>query len=46
MAYKVHIGSTRGGRERWRVFATFADAVTFCDRVHRQTGVILSIVRK
>lgn len=43
--FRVHIGYTITGRNRWRKFATLAEASTYCDRVFRRRGVVLSIVR-
>lgn len=43
MTYRVHIGYTRTGRDRWRKFATLADASRFCEAVWQATGIILSI---
>jgi hypothetical protein len=42
--FKVHIGYTVTGRNRWRRFATVADATTYVNAVWARTGVILSIV--
>lgn len=42
--FKVHVGYTRSGRNRWRRFTTIDDAKAFCERIHRATGVILTIV--
>jgi hypothetical protein len=43
-AYKVHIGYTRTGRDRWRTFATPADASAFCESVRQATGQILTVI--
>ena len=44
MTYKVHIGYTRAGRNRWRRFSTLETASQFCERVRQATGIILSIL--
>lgn len=46
MSYKVHIGYTLTGRNRWRHFATLTLAALFCGTVHEKTGIVLSIVRE
>ena len=43
--YKVGIGYTKTGRERWRKFDNFDDAQAFCSEVHRQTRVVLTIIK-
>jgi hypothetical protein len=43
MKFKVHVGYTATGRNRWRRFETLALASAFCEAVHRETGVFLSI---
>lgn len=42
--FKVHIGYTRSGRNRWRKFATLAEASRFCESVRTATGIILTII--
>ncbi len=42
--FKVHIGYTLTGRNRWRKFSTLADASAFCSQVFTRTGIVLSIV--
>jgi hypothetical protein len=43
--YKVHIGYTTRGRDRWRMFPTLEAATAFCEAVHEQAGVVLSVTR-
>lgn len=43
--FKVHIGYTRKGRDRWRRFETMAEAIAFCQRIFAATSVVLSIVK-
>ena len=43
--FKVHVGYTHTGRNRWRRFATIADASQFCEHVRQATGIILAIVK-
>jgi hypothetical protein len=42
--FKVHIGYTASGRNRYRRFATMDEATKFCNKVFRECGNILSIV--
>lgn len=42
--FKVHIGYTRNGRNRWRKFPTFTAASSFCEAARKATGIILTIV--
>jgi hypothetical protein len=42
--YKVHIGFTVTGRNRWRKFATLEGASMFCGRIWRESGIVLSII--
>lgn len=43
MSYRVHVGYTRQGRNRWRRFATLAEASAFCQTVFRRTRIVLTI---
>lgn len=42
--FKVGIGYTAKGRERWKRFATEPEARKFCNDVHAKTGFILTII--
>lgn len=42
--YKVHIGYTAIGRNKYRKFSTLQAAIEYCDSVFLKTGVVLSIV--
>ena len=42
--FKVHIGYTATGRNRWRRYATLAEAARFCGAVFSDTGIVLTIV--
>lgn len=42
--YRVHVGYTRAGRNRWRRFPTLARASQFCEAVRLRTGIILTIL--
>lgn len=42
--FKVHIGYTSKGNDRWRKFDTLESANAFCERVRAASGLILSIV--
>lgn len=42
--YRVHIGYTITGRDRWRCFATLEQAREFCDSVFRATKIVLTII--
>lgn len=41
--YRVHIGYTRNGRNRWRYFDTLALACQFAEDIRRHTRIILSV---
>jgi hypothetical protein len=41
--YRVHIGYTRNGNDRWRYFDSLDVAVAFCGSVFRRSGLVLSI---
>jgi hypothetical protein len=43
--FRVHIGYTRSGRDRWRKFVTLTEASAFCNRVFHLKGVVLSITK-
>jgi len=43
--FKVHIGYTRTGRNRWRRFATLEAATVFVNAVHTATRIVLTIER-
>jgi hypothetical protein len=42
--FKVHVGYTATGRNRWRRFVTLDAASAFCERVRRATRAILTII--
>lgn len=44
MMFKVHIGYTPKGRDRWKRFATFEAAQRLCSEVFTKTGVVLAII--
>jgi hypothetical protein len=44
-AYRVHIGYTRRGADRWRYFQTLEAASKACNAVFQQTGIILTVER-
>jgi hypothetical protein len=41
--FRVHVGYTGTGRDRWRVFDSLKDAKEFCERVFARTGTVLTI---
>ena len=41
--YRVHVGYTSNGRNRWRRFATLAAAQDFCNYVCERTRIVLTI---
>lgn len=43
-SYKVHIGYTSKGNDKWRKFGTMEAASSFCNEVFSRTKVVLSIV--
>lgn len=43
--YKVGIGYTPKGNERWKKFDSIEAASSFCSEVFSRTGIILTIVR-
>lgn len=44
MMFKVHVGYTSKGRDRWKRFATFEAAQRLCSEVFTKTGVVLAII--
>ena len=42
--FKVHLGYTATGRNRYARFFTLARAARFADEVFKATGIVLSIV--
>jgi hypothetical protein len=42
--FKVHIGYTDTGRNRWRTFADLNAANTFCEQVRRATQIVLTVI--
>lgn len=42
--FKVHVGYTRAGRDRWVRFVTLAQAMVFCEEVRRPTGIVLTVI--
>lgn len=44
--YKVHIGYTKTGRDRWVKFASLAAANEFCEKVRQETRIILTIIKE
>lgn len=43
--YRVHIGWTSTGRDRWRYFDTMEEARAACAAVFERTRVVLTIER-
>ena len=43
--YRVHIGYTKSGNDRYARFPDLASANEFCDKVMREKGTILSVER-
>jgi hypothetical protein len=43
--YKVHIGYTANGRDKWRKFDTQSEASEFCNRIFAASGIILTIIK-
>jgi hypothetical protein len=39
--YRVHIGYTPKGRDRWKYFETFDQASAFCNEVFIKTRIVL-----
>lgn len=46
MMFKVHIGYTPKGRDRWKRFATFEAAQRLCSEVFTVTGHVLTIIEE
>ena len=44
--FKVHIGYTKTGRNRYRVFRSMKEASDFCSAVFDKTKIVLSIIEK
>jgi len=45
-AYRVHLGYTAAGRNRWAYFDTIEDANAYCELVRARRGIILSVVAR
>ena len=43
--YRVHIGYSATGRNRWRYFDSIDTARAFVGAVFARTGIVLSVVR-
>lgn len=43
--YKVHIGYTPKGRDKWRKFPDMDSAVKFCGEVFKRCNIVLTIVK-
>lgn len=43
--YRVHVGYTRNGHDRWRYFDTEQEARVLCSEVSDKCGIILTIER-
>ncbi len=43
LPFRVHIGYSPKGRNRWRRFPSIVAATSFCSRVFAASGVVLSI---
>lgn len=41
--YRIHVGYTPSGRDRYRYFATLEDATAAAERVFQATGVVVSV---
>lgn len=41
--YKVHVGYSASGRDRWRHFESYEAARDFCQEAFERTGKILAI---
>ena len=46
MWYRVHVGYTRSGRDRWYYFETKAGAIDYCNREFAKTGIVLTMEEK
>jgi hypothetical protein len=44
--FRVHVGYTSAGNDRWRYFWTLEDANEFCNRVIDRTKIVLAIEKK
>ena len=44
--YKVHVGYTAKGNDRWKKFESFEQAQALCNDVAKRTGIILTIVKE
>lgn len=44
--YRVHVGYTRSGRDRWIKFDTLEKANAFCNEVMFATGTVLTVIFK
>lgn len=43
--FKVHVGYTKTGSDRWKRYATLAEASAACEAVRKKTGIILTIIK-
>ena len=43
--YRVHVGYTRNGHDRWQYFDTEQEAMEMCSKAHELFGVVLTIER-
>lgn len=43
--YKIHVGYTKTGRDKWKKFDTLEAANATCEAVRKQTGIILTIIK-
>jgi hypothetical protein len=41
--YRVHLGYTRTGRNRWSYFLTVEEAMAFANDIFHRTGVVVSV---
>lgn len=44
--YKVGIGYTAKGRERWKKFTTIEEANAFCQKVFAASSIVLTIIKE
>ena len=43
MSYRVHVGYTARGRDKWRRFSTEESARSFAEKLFQATGVIVAV---
>lgn len=41
--YRVHVGYTRNGHDRWRYFDTEQEARALCSEVSDKSGIVLTV---